>query len=65
MHAFSDFFLNRPKIVTMILVFLSIIGIAATFFLPKEATPDITIPMAFVQVIYPGVSSEDMEQEFR
>lgn len=63
MHAFSDFFLNRPKIVTMILVFLSIIGIAATLFLPKEATPDITIPMAFVQVVYPSVSAKDIEQE--
>jgi hydrophobe/amphiphile efflux-1 (HAE1) family protein len=63
MHAFSDFFLNRPRIVTMILIFLSIIGISATLLLPKEATPDVTIPMAFVQVIYPGVSSEDIEQE--
>ncbi len=63
MHAFSDFFLNRPRIVTMILIFLSIIGISATLFLPKEATPDITIPMAFIQVIYPGVSAEDIEQE--
>lgn len=63
MHAFSDFFLDRPRIVTMILIFLSILGITATMFLPKEATPDVTIPMAFIHVVYPGVSPEDIEQE--
>ncbi|MBU1022696.1 efflux RND transporter permease subunit [bacterium] len=63
MRAFSDFFIDRPRIVTMILIFLTVVGITALTTLPKEATPDIVIPMSFVQVVYPGVSPEDIEQE--
>ena len=38
-----------------------ILGFSAYTSLPREAAPDITIPVVIVTTVYPGVSPEDIE----
>ena len=40
---------------------LVIMGVVAYSTLPREGTPDVTIPQIFVTAIYPGTAPEDME----
>ncbi len=65
--------LNRSRTTFLTLLFLIIGGIAAFQAIPKEANPDITIPMIYVSMTLDGISPEDaerllirpMEQELR
>lgn len=50
------------RISVLVLVFLvAIMGIQSYLSIPKESSPDITIPNVMVITTYPGVSPEDME----
>ncbi len=51
---------NYVAVYTMI-VFLLIVGTYSYVTLPREASPDITIPMVIVSTPYTGVSPADME----
>jgi multidrug efflux pump len=52
----------RKRISVVVLAFLIIIlGSAAYNSLPRESTPDITIPYVFITTPYPGVAPEDIE----
>lgn len=65
--------LDRSRTTLLTLLFLIIGGIAAFQVIPKEANPDITIPMIYVSMSLEGISPEDaerllvrpMEQELR
>ncbi|WP_404369119.1 efflux RND transporter permease subunit [Marinobacter sp.] len=65
--------LNRSRTTLLTLLFLMIGGIAAFQAIPREANPDITIPMIYVSMSLEGISPEDaerllvrpMEQELR
>ncbi|TGN41142.1 efflux RND transporter permease subunit [Marinobacter confluentis] len=65
--------LNRSRTTFLTLLFLMVGGIAAFQAIPKEANPDITIPMIYVSMTLDGISPEDserllirpMEQELR
>jgi len=65
--------LNRSRTTFLTLLFLIMGGIAAFQAIPKEANPDITIPMIYVSMTLDGISPEDserllirpMEQELR
>ncbi|MDX1634384.1 MAG: efflux RND transporter permease subunit [Marinobacter sp.] len=65
--------LNRSRTTLLTLLFLIIGGVAAFQVIPKEANPDITIPMIYVSMSLEGISPEDaerllvrpMEQELR
>lgn len=65
--------LDRSRTVLLLLAFLFLAGIAAFKVIPKEANPDVTIPMIYVSMTLEGVSPEDgerllvrpMEQELR
>ena len=52
---------NTRVVVAMILVVL-VAGIIAYRTIPKEAQPDIPIPVLIVQATYPGISPEDSER---
>ncbi len=52
------------KFRTAVFVFMAVLvamGIVAYRTLPREGSPDITIPQVFVTVIYPGTAPEEME----
>ena len=51
---------KRTPVMVLALV-ITIVGIACYRALPREASPDITIPFVFVSTTYRGVSSPDME----
>ncbi|HEY9121059.1 MAG TPA: efflux RND transporter permease subunit, partial [Marinobacter sp.] len=65
--------LDRSRTTLLTLVFLVLGGIAAFQAIPKEANPDVTIPMIYVSMTLEGISPEDaerllirpMEQELR
>lgn len=65
--------LNRSRTTLLTLAFLILGGVAAFQAIPKEANPDITIPMIYVSMTLEGISPEDgerllirpMEQELR
>ncbi len=51
---------NRTSVLVLALIILGI-GIYSYKSLPRESTPDITIPYVFVQTDYRGVSASDIE----
>ncbi len=65
--------LDRSRTTLLTLVFLILGGTAAFQAIPKEANPDVTIPMIYVSMTLEGISPEDaerllirpMEQELR
>ncbi|HEY8949104.1 MAG TPA: efflux RND transporter permease subunit [Rhizomicrobium sp.] len=57
-----DWAVNNTRVVLGLLVVVIIAGIAAFNAIPKEADPDIPIPVIAVQIPYPGISPEDSER---
>ncbi len=57
----TNFALRHRVSVLMLLGIVTILGLVSYTSVPKEASPEITIPIIAVSVIYPGVSPRDME----
>lgn len=51
---------NRSSVLVTLVILITV-GMNAYYTLPREAAPDISIPVMLVQTVYPGVSPEDME----
>jgi multidrug efflux pump len=47
--------------VVMLFLFITLAGLVAYRSIPKESSPQITIPMVAVNTLYPGVSPSDVE----
>jgi multidrug efflux pump len=54
--------LSRSRTLLLLLLMLLIAGGAAYVVAPKEAAPEIDIPIFFITVAYPGVSAQDAER---
>ncbi|WP_028863840.1 efflux RND transporter permease subunit [Psychromonas aquimarina] len=54
--------LMRKRAVLMLLAFLLTAGLAAYINIPKEADPDVPIPVIYVSVSHEGISPEDAER---
>ena len=52
----------RAGAVILSLLVLSVVGISSYFEIPKEAAPDVDIPVTYVSVSYEGISPEDSER---
>ncbi|SFR76504.1 multidrug efflux pump [Marinobacter daqiaonensis] len=73
MRGFIYAAMDRSRTSLLLLLFLLAGGITAFLTIPKEANPDVTIPMIYVSMTLEGVSPEDaerllvrpMEQELR
>lgn len=73
MNAIIDAAVTHSRTVLAALVLILITGTKAYIDVPKEADPDINIPIVYVQMIHEGISPEDaerllirpMEQELR
>jgi len=57
----SSFSINNRISVLVLIALVAILGIQSYINIPKESSPDITIPNIMVITTYPGVSPEDME----
>ena len=54
--------IRNARLTISILVFLMIAGALAYRSIPKEAEPDIQIPVIYVSISYQGISPEDSER---
>ena len=53
---------SRAGAVLVAMVMLFAVGVSSYLNIPKEAKPDIDIPVAYVSVSYDGISPEDAER---
>ncbi len=60
--SFLNFFVSNVRVVVLLILLITIVGIVAFFRLPRESNPEVKIPIAVVAVTYPGVSPADMEE---
>ncbi|MGM0413061.1 MAG: efflux RND transporter permease subunit, partial [Pseudomonadota bacterium] len=62
MRALITAAVDRGRAVLLLLGILLVLGAVAYATIPKEANPEIDIPIYFVTVPYPGITSEDAER---
>lgn len=62
MTKFWSFFLKKEHFTVFLMVALLAAGLYAVITIPKEATPDISIPLGVVVTVLPGASSADVER---
>ncbi len=62
MNALIDAALGRSRPVILMLVLILTAGASAYVTIPKEADPDVAIPIIYVSVHHEGISAEDAER---
>ncbi len=62
MNGILDSILNRPKTVLTMMVVMVLAGISTYITIPKEADPDIDVPIFAVTIALQGISPEDSER---
>jgi multidrug efflux pump len=62
MHAIIHFAFHRSRAALFLLAFLLVGGVAAYRGMPKEAEPDVPIPVIYVSMSHEGISPEDAER---
>ena len=60
-HRFYAFFVQRPLLVNLLMVFAVVAGLAATSFMNFQSFPKVDLGIASVTTYRPGASSEDVE----
>ena len=55
--------IKRPIFITCIFALMIVLGIVALKKMPVDQFPDVTFPIVFVEVRYPGASPVDMERQ--
>lgn len=62
MNAIIDAALDRARPVLLVLALVLVAGAVAYLTIPKEADPDIAIPIIYVSIPHDGISPEDAER---
>ena len=62
MHSLIAASLKRTRTVLMLLALILATGLASYLTIPKESSPDITIPVIYISVSHEGISPEDAER---
>ncbi|MCP4385887.1 MAG: efflux RND transporter permease subunit [Hyphomicrobiales bacterium] len=62
MRTIVDYAIDHARLTIAILLFLLVAGASAYINIPKEAEPDITVPIIYVQLSQSGISPEDSER---
>ncbi|HEY5047881.1 MAG TPA: efflux RND transporter permease subunit [Rhizomicrobium sp.] len=57
-----DWAVNNARVVLALMAVVIIAGLIAFVRIPKEANPDVPIPVISVEIAYPGISPEDSER---
>ncbi|MFZ3229474.1 MAG: efflux RND transporter permease subunit [Pseudobdellovibrio sp.] len=55
--------IKRPIFITCIVSLMIVLGIVSMNKMPVDQFPDVTFPIVFVQVLYPGASPVDIERQ--
>lgn len=62
MKALIDAAISRSRSVLLLLALTLVIGLFTYISMPKEAQPDVEVPIFFTTVVYPGIGAEDAER---
>ncbi len=62
MNSFIDAAIARTRTVMTLMVLMVLAGVSAYISIPKEADPDIQIPVFYVSIVHQGISPEDAER---
>lgn len=62
MFTLIDAALSRTRTMLTLLVFILVAGVATYLTIPKESSPDVTIPIIYVSVSHQGISPSDAER---
>src|SRR4029450_9737326 len=62
MSRFIDYAIGHARLTVATLIFLLSAGLVAYVTIPKEAEPDVRIPIIYVQLAQRGISPEDAER---
>lgn len=62
MMSLIDAAFARARTAVMVLLFILVSGVVAYITIPKEADPDVAIPMIYVSMHHEGISPEDAER---
>ncbi|MGD0192607.1 MAG: efflux RND transporter permease subunit [Rhizomicrobium sp.] len=57
-----DWAVGNARVVLALMLVVIVAGVIAYIRIPKEANPDVPIPVIAVQIAYPGISPEDSER---
>lgn len=57
-----NFFIVNFRVVLLLIVLLTTLGIYSYYSLPRESNPEVKIPIAVVMTLYPGASPSDIEE---
>lgn len=57
----STFFVNRYRVVYLLVLMILVLGTTSYFTLPRELQPEITLPFGHVLTIYNGAAPEEVE----
>ena len=57
-----DYAISHARLTLALLAFLLIAGLSAYVSIPKEAEPDVRVPIIYVQLTQRGISPEDAER---
>ena len=56
------FFIRKRLIAFILIIGISVVGLISIFEIPKEAMPEVKIPMAIIATIVPGATPTDVEE---
>src|ERR1700738_1511865 len=62
MSALIDYAIDHARLTIATLIFLLCAGMVAYVTIPKEAEPDVRVPIIYVQLSQRGISPEDSER---
>ena len=57
-----DYAISHARLTIATLLFLLVAGLSAYISIPKEAEPDVKVPIVYVNVTQRGISPEDAER---
>lgn len=59
----AAFFVERYRVVYLIVLILTILGTGAYFTLPREMSPEVVLPYGSVFTLYPGAAPNEVERQ--
>jgi hydrophobic/amphiphilic exporter-1 (mainly G- bacteria), HAE1 family len=59
----AELSIKRPIFITCVVILMIVVGIISYKKMPVDQFPDVTFPIVFAEVIYPGASPVDVERQ--
>lgn len=59
----AEFSIKRPVLITCAMILVIVLGTMSLFKMPVDQFPDVTFPIVFAEIAYPGASPVDVERQ--